>query len=555
MKNIRHNLCLLAPMMALIFGLVSIMAFAQNYQPIAQNYQPMPLGISGQYSDDEFVETGPLPSTLSTYEDENYSFRIGYPQNWQAKKLDQNNMGLVLGMVPPGESLNNPLNYLLVQVEPLPATASLDQYTRGLVQTLMQSNPYLQILSAKPTTLGGRPAGELVVSVQKQFNSLMVLKVYAINEGIAYIITYNALAENYDYYLEMVWQVISSFEFIEAQMPLPEPGMKTGYPEDARELKETEETGEQAFISVGPSGFDYSSIQEAINASMAGDTIEVHGGSYGEKINVSKPLNLVGLNHPVVDSERILISEEGTLIQGFTLINSGDGIIVVSNNSIVKDNIVQGGDLGIAVVLSHNCTIDGNIVNNSSSAGIFVWGSSYNEIHGNEIRDGWDGLQIEKSDSNEIGNNTAIKCSHFGIYLNESSRNMISDNFAGKNQGAGIFIGRSADNTLADNVARDNEYGIFLFESEDNWIYGNVLVDNSELNAADTLNNGWDDGAEGNYYGNFECLDSVNGVCGTPYEIPGGSSVDRYPKAFEPSSFGRMQGQSQPIHWRDTAPT
>jgi parallel beta-helix repeat protein len=541
MAVIGRNLCLLAQIMAFVLSLVSLAGMAQNPQAI-------PLGQNHESSLDEAEQL-----TLSTYESGDYSFKIGYPQRWQAKKSDPNNLGIVFGMIPPEEDPNNPSCYVVVQVEPLTADATLDQYTGGLLQTLRQTNAYLQILSLGPATLGGKPAEELIISTQEDLQSLMVLKIYAISDGIAYIITYYALAESYDYYLEIVRQVISSFEFIEAEKPIPEQVMGPQYPEGSKEISETIEINETkgtreinqtetkgpGVISVGPSGYDFPSIQEAIDAAKSGDTIEVHGGIYRENVNISKPLSLVGQDHPVVDGGEILLQAEGSLIQGFNVTNSRKGIVIISNSSAAKDNIVRGGDLGIALALSQNCTIDGNIVYNCSDSGIFVYGSSYNAIFGNVVRDSWDGLKIDSSNSNEIGNNTAINNSHFGVCLNESGGNMLTDNLAGMNQGAGIFIYRSPNNTITGNVARDNEYGIFLFESKDNEIYGNVLADNAEFNAADTLTNQWDDGSAGNYYGDFECLDSVNGICGTPYEIAGGSSVDRYPRAFEPSSSGQ----------------
>jgi len=60
-----------------------------------------------------------------------------------------------------------------------------------------------------------------------------------------------------------------------------------------------------AFISVGcvsaatvcPSGCDYTSIQAAIEAADAGDTIEVHSGTYCENVDVDKPLFFTRCGH------------------------------------------------------------------------------------------------------------------------------------------------------------------------------------------------------------------------------------------------------------------
>jgi len=55
-------------------------------------------------------------------------------------------------------------------------------------------------------------------------------------------------------------------------------------------------------LVVCPIGCAYSSIQGAIDFSTAGDTIEVHTGTYYENVNVNKRLILRGIGMPVVDA-------------------------------------------------------------------------------------------------------------------------------------------------------------------------------------------------------------------------------------------------------------
>ncbi len=220
------------PLLVLIIGFILINGCAQNLPGSS-------FGSSDQVSDTSGAVTTPLWSKSLTYENAVYNFMIGYPQDWQAQEADPNSMGLVYGMVPPEEDGNNPLNYVVVQVEPLPSGATLAQYTQGLVQTMRQSNANLQILSTKTTTLGGNPANELVISAQDQNNFLKVLKVYTIKDDKAYIITYNALSENYDYYLETAREVILSFEFMGTE--------ETILSEPIKEIKE-----EQQVATPGP---------------------------------------------------------------------------------------------------------------------------------------------------------------------------------------------------------------------------------------------------------------------------------------------------------------
>src|SRR3990170_7751450 len=72
----------------------------------------------------------------------------------------------------------------------------------------------------------------------------------------------------------------------------------------------------------------YSSIQDAINASSSGDTIQVQNGTYYENVNVTKQLTLRGTGMPVVDAggsgSTIKLSADGIILEGFTVIVSGD---------------------------------------------------------------------------------------------------------------------------------------------------------------------------------------------------------------------------------------
>jgi|GEM_PF-3427883 len=103
---------------------------------------------------------------------------------------------------------------------------------------MRRSNANLQIQSTKATVLGDDPANELVISTKEQSYKLKVLKIYAIKEDKAYIITYNTLEENYDYYLETAREVIGSFEFMGTEKNKPR--------EPLREIKEVP-------VSVSPS--------------------------------------------------------------------------------------------------------------------------------------------------------------------------------------------------------------------------------------------------------------------------------------------------------------
>ncbi|MDI9616939.1 MAG: NosD domain-containing protein [Methanothrix sp.] len=134
-------------------------------------------------------------------------------------------------------------------------------------------------------------------------------------------------------------------------------------------------------VTVCGEGCDFSSVQEAINAAHAGDTIEVHSGIYFEHVYISKSLTLIGLDTgggmPVIDAEgigsAITISADNVTLSGFKVTNSGKcgcgnaGINVLSNNNTITDNVAQGNKYGIHCTGSRNTFMRNNIKDNEIS--------------------------------------------------------------------------------------------------------------------------------------------------------------------------------------------
>ncbi|HOK58812.1 MAG TPA: NosD domain-containing protein [Methanothrix sp.] len=248
-------------------------------------------------------------------------------------------------------------------------------------------------------------------------------------------------------------------------------------------------------LTVG-AGKQYSRIQDAINASTAGDTIEVNPGTYRENIVIDRKLTIRGIGMPVIDAGRladgITISADGVTLEGLSVINA------------------RGGFLG--------------------HSGIMVYSSS-----------------------NVIRNNSITLCDN-GIELYEAGSNLIETNTIVENDGNGIYLLSGCDeNTIRGNrISGNGGDGIHVFESNRNLIFNNVVADNIGDDAYDDYNatelgtgdaNRWDDGSRGNYYSDNHCTDSNrDGICDSPYSIPGGDGVDRFPLASPSISEERPPG-------------
>jgi parallel beta-helix repeat protein len=331
-------------------------------------------------------------------------------------------------------------------------------------------------------------------------------------------------------------------------------------------------------------------IQDAIDSSLPGDTVEVQPGLYRENVEVAKTITLRGIGYPVIDANddasAIILSANGIILIGFNATNSSNsGIEVESsdntltdniafdndycgielksscNNTLLKNNLRENGAAGVELDDSLNNTLKGNIAERNGEAGIELEDCGRNRIQENiAINNSNDGIELlasfenvvvqntasenkdgicleEKSINNTIKNNSIINNHVDGIQLRDSSGNILERNELVGNS-KGIFLEFCTENILKDNNVRGNLNGVhFNYYSTKNKIFYNNLFNNSNFDAYDESSgaNQWDDGMVGNHYSDsimreLDCDDvGDDGICNKSLSIPGGSSMDRYP--------------------------
>jgi len=225
---------------------------------------------------------------------------------------------------------------------------------------------------------------------------------------------------------------------------------------------------------------DYSTIQDAVNASFPGDTIVVRDGTYAGNVFVNIPYLTIksenGSANCVVQyvyggyENAFTLNADGVKIEGFTITGIYSGIYTYSDSNIISSNNISSNLYGIFLYDSSNNTISDNNISNNVE-GIFLYDSSNNTI----------------SDNN-ISNNVL-----FGIFLSNSSKNIVSGNEF-TNDGLFVFV-HSYQNSVFDNTV--NGRPLIYLEDESNRFVdyaagqvilvncNNITVKNQELTNTD----------------------------------------------------------------------
>jgi len=149
---------------------------------------------------------------MQLYENVQYGFGMSHPINWIVQEPDANDQGIVVGFLAPGEDVNSPATYLLVQIEKLPSgqKITLEQYGQAVQRNLKVAAPDLKILTESDISIGGQPGHAIVYNLASQDVTFRVLKAWTLREENAYAFTYNAPDDRYDEFAGDISKMIGS---------------------------------------------------------------------------------------------------------------------------------------------------------------------------------------------------------------------------------------------------------------------------------------------------------------------------------------------------------
>jgi parallel beta-helix repeat protein len=216
----------------------------------------------------------------------------------------------------------------------------------------------------------------------------------------------------------------------------------------------------------------YDTIQEAVNAAAAGDTINVRPGTYEENVLVNKRLTIQGqFGRPVVDpvNDNPLILPNGTPAYGFNL-QAND--IVIRGFQIGEFGGVADPDGSVGINTSKlfsGYKIQNNIIEEN------VFGIYLNTATGNNAK------LTEVSGNIIRNNNEAGAASGNGIYSDQGARNVriTANSFTGHDNEDIIFVsptpGIQKNLTIQHNILKDSS-GIFFINVTDSTIAQNAIT-------------------------------------------------------------------------------
>jgi parallel beta-helix repeat protein len=248
-----------------------------------------------------------------------------------------------------------------------------------------------------------------------------------------------------------------------------------------------------ANLHVDPEAEDgYTTIQAAVDAADAGDTIFVSQGTYEENLKIDKQVR------------------------------------IWSDSNNPEDTIIKPADPSESTVeiTAERVTFSGFGIEASENAGILLTGADDCYINNNKIQNSEYGVLLQDAESNDINGNT-ITLNEVGVRLEGSNSNTIQKNLIAYNYGPGLSLEESSKNIIYNNYFKNAENVAENAINANNTWQSTLTTKSNIIKGPYIGGNYWAD-LEGTGYSETSVDENSNGICDSPYTLPGGG-VDKYP--------------------------
>ncbi|TYT60942.1 nitrous oxide reductase accessory protein NosL/NosD [Natrialba swarupiae] len=277
-------------------------------------------------------------------------------------------------------------------------------------------------------------------------------------------------------------------------------------------------------------GEDTDTVQAAIDEAPANTTVLVPDGTYEERLEIDRPLTLVGEGNVTIDGGGngtvITSTAEGTAIVGLEIVGSGSerlgtgdlpgddeagdewdetfegnyaggdaGIgLHTAPGSLVEDVTVDSSASGIILRRSGDSVVRNVTVSSPESpedghAGILSFRSPL-VVEQSTVYDGQDAIYTHRSHDSVVRDNR-IEGNRLGIHLMHTSDSLLADNQLSNQSNTGIYIMTGPErNAVVDNEIRNADDFALFPSGSSSYVAGNVLADSQvglRVDATDTL--------------------------------------------------------------------
>jgi hypothetical protein len=149
---------------------------------------------------------------MLTYENNEFKFKISYPDNWERSVKINNEITFVSPK--DKDSVSSP-GGLVIKVVPLQSkNVSLGPVSNALISQLKKEHKDFKLESSQNSAIGGKNAKKIIfTATDNRLQERKALQIITINNNNIFIITYKASLDKYSAYESTINDMISSFKF------------------------------------------------------------------------------------------------------------------------------------------------------------------------------------------------------------------------------------------------------------------------------------------------------------------------------------------------------